>query len=296
MTKESGEMIARINGEPVFESQMTVELKQQLKKHTNPSTEIVNTVRQRILEKVIEREVLYQASHGLDIPDIDEKTEEEFQTVKRGLGSEERLQSYLKAYNLTEKQLRSTARRKIYIEEYLNGKGLIDPDIPEEEIRSFYDKKPFKNEEGMRVRHILLAVAEDMGAAEKEVIRQKAGELRRLIAKGEDFSALAKEHSDSAEAEETGGDLGYVRKNYMPPEFDAVAYSLKVNEVSDVFETKFGFHIVKLIDKRPAGIVPFNEVSDFIKRYLQNQRRPQLIAAHVKDLRAKADVEIIAEN
>ncbi|MCF6281789.1 MAG: peptidylprolyl isomerase [Candidatus Polarisedimenticolaceae bacterium] len=296
LVKGSGEIVAKVNGAPVFESQMAVELEQQLQKHNNPSTEIVNIVRQRILEKVIGQEVLFQASHALDIPDIAEKTEEALQTVKNGLGSEERLQGYLKAYNLTEKQLRSTARRKIYIEEYLDSKGLMSPDIPEGEVRSFYDKRPFKNQEGVRVKHILLAVAEDVEPAEKEVIRQKAGELRRLIAKGEDFSTLAKEHSDSAEAQETGGDLGYLRRDYMPPEFDAVAYSLKEGEVSDVFETKFGFHIVKLMDKRPAGIVPFNEVSDFIKRYLQNERRPQLIAAHVEDLRAKADVEIIIEN
>lgn len=297
MANGTGDILAKVNGKPVFESQMAVELEQQLKKYNNPSTEIVNIVRSRVLEKAIEREVLFQASHALGIPDIADKTEKSYEAVKRGLGSDERLQLYLKRYNLTEEQLRTTVRRKVYIEEYLDSEGLTSPEIPEEEVRSFYEKRPFKNEEGVRVKQILLTVAEDAEAAKKEELRKKAGELRSLIAKGEDFSTLAKEYSDSAEGQKNGGDLGFIRRGYMPPEFDAVAYSLKVNEVSDVIETKFGFHIVKLIDKRSAGVAPFNDqVADFIKRYLQNERSPQLIASHITDLRAKAEIEIIVKN
>ncbi len=295
LSDESEKILAKVNGTPIFEHQIEMELRQELRKHKNPRTDSTSTAKRNALEKIIEQELLYQASQtqAIDIPDIDNKAEETLQSIKTRLGSEERFQGYLKSYNLTAEQLLATTKRKLLMDEYLKSQGLVDPQIPEEKIHLFYEQKPFKRDEAVRLNHILLSVEEDTVPAEKEKIRQKTGELRRMIVEGADFAELAKEHSDSSEA---GGDLGYIKRNYMPAAFDEVVFSLKKDEISDVFETQFGYHIVKLIDKRPAGTIPYEEVRDFIKRYLQNQRKPQMIAAHIEELRGKASIEIFDEN
>ena len=290
-TENTDEVVAKVNGKPIYENQLDVELTRQLQKHKNPQPEIIEKLRQNALDKVIEREVLFQASQNLDIPDADEKAEENFLAIKEKIGSEERFQSYLKAYKQTSQQMRTTARQKIFMDEYLKRQGLLEPAVSEEEIKAFYQKASFKREEAVHLKHILVAIDEEAEPTEKEQLRQKAEKLRRMIIEGADFSELAKEHSDSAEAEKAGGDLGYIKRDYMPAEFDKVVFSLKDNEVSHIIETKFGYHIVKLIDKRPAGNTPYDEVHDFIKKYLQNQRRPQMIAAHIEELKLKAKIE-----
>jgi peptidyl-prolyl cis-trans isomerase C len=87
----------------------------------------------------------------------------------------------------------------------------------------------------------LIAVGERAAAEEKERARQKAEQIRKEILEGKDFAKMAKEHSGCTSAPR-GGDLGRIKKGYMPAEFEKVAFALEKDAVSEVVETKFGFH------------------------------------------------------
>lgn len=291
--EETGKIVAMVNGQPVFASQMEAELRQQMRKHKKMSASLADRVRKKVLDKIIDRELLYQAARKLDIPDLEKKIEEELQSTRDRFSTEENFQRYLARNELTMEQLRLTARKMVFIEEYLQRKNLRKPVIAEEDIRQFYNKKTFKREEAVRLKHILLGVDENAKPEIKEEVRHKAEGIRRTIVQGADFSELAKQFSDSVEAKEMDGDLGFIKKGYLPAELDKVAFSLQEGEVSDVVETRFGFHIVKLVTKRSAGMIPYEEVRDFIGRYLQNQRSRQLISAHIEELRAQASIEIL---
>ncbi|HEB93998.1 MAG TPA: hypothetical protein ENI94_11150 [Gammaproteobacteria bacterium] len=295
LAEKPEKILAKVNGTPIVEYQIAMELHQELRKHKNLRAGSTGTAKKNALKKVIEQELLYQASQAqtLNIPDMGEKAEETLQSIQTRLGSEERFQDYLKSYNLSAGQILAITKRKLAMDEYLKSQGLVTPQISEEEVRSFYEQMPFKRDESLHLKHILLSVEEGTAPAEKDKIYQKAEELRQMIVDGADFAELAKEHSDSSEVD---GDLGYIKRDYMPAAFDEVVFSLKKGEVSAVFETQFGYHIAKLMDKRPAGKTPYGEVRDFIKRYLQNQRKPQMIAAHIEELRNKANIEIFDEN
>ena len=78
----------------------------------------------------------------------------------------------------------------------------------------------------------------------------------------------------------------------MPEEFDEVAFTQKKDSISDVVETKFGYHIIKVTDKKPGGIAPYEEVRDFIKKYLQEGETKKKLAEHTAKLRKKAKIEV----
>jgi peptidyl-prolyl cis-trans isomerase C len=133
----------------------------------------------------------------------------------------------------------------------------------------------------------LIAVEENAGVEEKERASQKAEEIREKVLKGRNFAEMAKEHSDCNSAS-GGGSLGSIKKDYMPQAFDKVAFTMEKGAVSEVVKTKFGYHIIKVSDKKSAGVTPYEEVRDFIEKFLQQQESDKKRAAHIAELKEKA--------
>jgi peptidyl-prolyl cis-trans isomerase C len=154
------------------------------------------------------------------------------------------------------------------------------------------DPDSFSRKETAKVSHVLVAVPADVGAEQKEQARQEAERIRKEILAGKDFAEAAKEYSDCNSAA-GGGVLEPVKRGYMPPEFDDVAFSLEKDAVSAVVETKFGYHIIKLLDKQPDGVIPYEEMRDFLRKYLQEEESKKKLAAHIAELREKSDIEIL---
>ncbi|MFZ4588747.1 MAG: peptidylprolyl isomerase, partial [Terrimicrobiaceae bacterium] len=167
------------------------------------------------------------------------------------------------------------------------------PDITEADAKKFYESNPkeFQQPETVKASHILFMV--DEGASEEVVNSKKAAAEKAAgrAAKGEDFTALAKELSEEPGAAETGGDLGFFPKDRMVPEFADAAFSQKVGEVGQPVKTQFGWHVIKVTDKRDAGEVPFAEVKDQIAAYLKNTGRREAEQNVIKKLRESAKVE-----
>jgi len=126
-----------------------------------------------------------------------------------------------------------------------------------EAIEQYYETNKYKytNLEKMaRARHILIKVAEDATEEEKAKARQEIESIATRVKAGEDFAELARQYSEDPGSGSKGGDLGYNPKGRMVPEFDEVMFSLEPGQVSDIVETKFGFHIIKLLGTREGNI------------------------------------------
>ena len=149
------------------------------------------------------------------------------------------------------------------------------PEAAEALARAAYKAKPerFKVDEQVHARHILVTGkdAEAKAKAEKILDDLKAGG---------DFAQLAKENSADKGSATKGGDLGFFTRGKMVPEFEAAAFALtKVGELSGLVESKFGFHIIQLQEKRPAGVRPFDEVkADLIKEIAANVKQDARVA------------------
>lgn len=300
--KESDEkgkkIVAKINDKSIYEDQLAPLVEKELRTFRKfgareDSPDLVKRLQKKALDEVIGQEILYQESQKLDIPDIEEKIKEKMEAMKSRYQSEEHFEKSMKAKNLTKDDLRESIRRSIFVDEYLKKQGIRNPEVPEAEIKEFYEKNKgsFKREETVRVSHILVKIDESAKPEEKEQARKKAEKIRQEIEGGKDFAEMAKEHSACNSASK-GGDLGYIKRGYMPPEFEKVAFALKKGELSDIVQTKFGYHLIKVVDKKTEGIAPYDEVKDFIGKYLQEGISQKKLASHITDLREKAKIEI----
>ncbi len=292
-------IVAKVNGEPIYESQVTHEVDKQLqkfKKHgmRGARPELENKLKKNALNKIIDQQILVQASQKVAIADIEKRAGEKLESMKADFSSEEEFQQYLKAKGMTTKSLMTSTKQRIRMNEYLKSQGLAEPHVSVEEIKKFYKqgKDGFKRKESVMVSHILVRVAKDAEPAERQKGRDRAKELRQRVVAGKDFAEIAGKYSDCARTKQAGGDLGYIKRGFMPPGFDEVAFTLKMGEVSEIIETEFGYHIIKVVDKKPAGYVPLEDVKNFIKKYLEKRILREKIALHTKELKQKAKIEI----
>jgi peptidyl-prolyl cis-trans isomerase D len=153
-----------------------------------------------------------------------------------------------------------------------------------EEVAQYYETNKFKytNLERMaRARHILIKIAEDAEEQEKTRARQEMDGLLARIEAGEDFATLARQHSEDPGSGLKGGDLGYNPRGRMVPEFDEVMFSLEPGQVSDVVETKYGLHVIKLIGFREGNISleeATEEIADILYRRAEGRARAEATA------------------
>jgi peptidyl-prolyl cis-trans isomerase C len=177
-------------------------------------------------------------------------------------------------------------REQLLIESLLKKKVTTNINPSEEQLKEYYEKNKEKFKTGQEVdtRQILVKT-------EKE-----AKEIRAKLDKGEDFSDLAKKFSIDPSARNTGGAIGYHAKGTLMPEYEAVAFKLtKVGQISPPFKTQLGYHIIQLLGIKQPAFTPYEEVKEFIKQRIVQERQNDVLEKYVTDLKAKAKITINAE-
>lgn len=172
-------------------------------------------------------------------------------------------------------------KKRIIVESFLKQKVEEQANISDADLQKFYDqnKDKFKSGDEVKASHILVKT-------EKE-----AQDIQAQLKKGGKFGELAQKYSiDSAGTK--GGDLGWFGKGAMLPEFEKVAFALKEGEVSGVVKTKFGYHIIKLTGKRPAGTRSFADVKDQIKAALLPGKQQEVFQKLKEDLKKSSKYTI----
>jgi parvulin-like peptidyl-prolyl isomerase len=153
----------------------------------------------------------------------------------------------------------------------------------DEELKKYYDahKEEFKKEGEIGTRHILVKTQDEA----KQIMAQ--------IQKGEDFADLARKYSIDPNAKTSGGEIGFHPRGTLVPEYEAAAFKLKkVGQISPITKTQFGYHIIKLEGMKPPTYVPFEEVKDFIKQKVGQEKQKELFEKYVADLKKAAKITI----
>src|SRR2546422_11381152 len=201
--------------------------------------------------------------------------------------SDEELQKYLDEH--ADSYRIPTRVRARYVA-YRPADFLSQVEVKDDDVAEYYalhKEDKFTEPEQVRARHILIEAAADAGADEKAAARKKAEELLAKVKAGADFAALAKETSQDPGSGAKGGDLGLFPRGRMTPAFEEAAFALQAGGVSDVVETPFGFHVIKVEEHRPGGVKSLEAVHDEIAESLKQERSLALARKQAEEDRRK---------
>ncbi len=248
-----------------------------------------------VLDQLVSAELLYQAGTKLGIADLDKQVADKVAQGKSKFKSDAEYEKALKSSDLTPKTLEELVRKDIVINNLVVKEVVPKATVSDADAKKFYDdnRDKFKRGEQIKASHILCKVDPQATADEKKKAKEKAEGLLKQIRAGKDFAELAKTNSDCP-SKTQGGDLGFFGKGQMVPSFETAAFGLKTGEVSNVVETQFGYHIIKVTDKKEAGVAKFDEVKPKIEEYLKNQKIQKGVMDYIAQLKEKAKIEKIA--
>lgn len=169
--------------------------------------------------------------------------------------------------------------------------------VTEEDISLYYKAhlEEFRTPEMVRARHILVKVEKSAQEDDKKKAKDKIEDILKKLKAGEDFAKLASEFSDDPGSKNKGGDLGFFPKGRMVPDFEKVAFSLKPNEVSDIVETPFGYHIIKIEEKKESVQEPLEKVKDKVREKVFADLRKARVDEFVEKAMKDAGVELNLE-
>lgn len=288
--------VAVVNGEKISRAELEKALNEALASSgANPSTltadQKLQGYRQILDGMIMEKLVDKQAAN---VPVDKAEVAAQVDKIKKQFPSEGAFEDAIKKSGLTIGQFNANLARSMrqskWMQTQVNGKDTVTAD----DAKKFYDAntKEFTNPDLVKASHILFRTPENATPEQLKIAENKAKAAIIRANKGEPFDKLAAELSEEPGAAQRGGDLGYFPKDRMVPEFADAAFAQKVGSVSATpVKTKFGYHVIKVTDKKPAGVATFDEAKEQIILFLQNQKRRQIMQGIMQELRQAAAIE-----
>ena len=211
--------------------------------------------------------------------------------MKSGFDSERAFLFQIEAGGFSEESYREDIRQQRSVQQMIAGELAQEVSVSDEEIQNFYNEniEQMTMPEAIRARHILVKLAADDEAA-REAAQESIAALQKKLQDGADFVTLATERSDAPSAPK-GGDLDFFGRGQMVPAFEEAAFALQPGEISDVVETQFGFHIIRLEERRDAQSVPVEQAAERISAYLTQGKLQSAVEDLVDALHASAEIE-----
>lgn len=242
-----------------------------IEKKDENSDEINNDV----LSFIIDNEVAYQDAQKQNLKIEDSEVNEKFDQLKDALNTNPLYKEKLEKAGVTEDFLKEQIKKDLIVAKYKEN-FIKDIKISDKEMEAYYNNhKDQFNVEEVKASQILISTLDkdnkEVSKEEKEKLKEKAQSVLDKIKNNEDFANLAKEYSDDKNSGKDGGDLGYFAKSDKNVEFTKEVFKLDTNQVSNLIETPYGYHIVKVTDKRPVT-KSFEDSKDDIKAKILNEK------------------------
>ena len=291
-------VVARVGGVPItaFELQRQIDrvLPLRVSFHGGVSAEKVAEIKKEALADLIERG--YKVKYAIDneISVSSDLIDAQLEKIRKKFKSEAEFAKAVGAETLT--GLRASLYRQYLADEAEKLAVTSKAEASEEEIRSYYEanKKTFFMPRQYRASHILVKVDPASNAEERAKLEAKAKALLERARSGEDFFDLAYYNSDDR-TKYVGGDLGMFHEGQTEKPFEDALKTLKVGEISDLVRTRYGFHIIKLIQVNEPRQMSYDEVRLKIKTRLEKKRHDLLYKAWIDQLKGQYKVEKFIE-
>lgn len=252
----------------------------------------IPVIRSEILDNMIDQELLYQESSKANVQVDPATIDEQYQAIRQRFPNEEAFTSALEQLQMSTADVRNQIERKMAIDKLLQNRIADKIEVSEDEIRSYYESHPdqFQQPEQVKASHILIKVDAEADNTQKDNARGRLEKIRTEVMEGKDFGEMAERHSEGP-SKERGGDLGYFKRGSMVKSFEEAAFGLKVDEVSEIVETPFGYHIIKVYDRKPSRAYALDEVQSRIGDHLRQQKMRGEIERYLEVLEESAEIK-----
>ncbi|MCF7849110.1 MAG: peptidylprolyl isomerase, partial [Kiritimatiellales bacterium] len=292
--------LVRVNGEPITRGELNQVLyaaMQQFAQRVPPDQ--IEGMRARMADNVKEQLITKKlvdaaiAKSGMTVTETE--VTEALDGIRKSVPEGQTLESALLASGTTFEKLTENVKEQILTRKFMEEKVKDVAEATDEEVKTFYDGNPdrFKTPEQVSASHILIKFeptdTDETKAEKKANLEKIRGDV---VAETVTFEDAAKAHSGCPSAAQ-GGSLGTFERGRMVPEFEQAAFAQEINAVGDIVETSFGYHVIKVTDRKEAGTVAMAEAAPRIKDYLTSQKKQQVISAYIKTLRDSATIELL---
>lgn len=274
-------------------------------------------VKDRVINELIVKELVRQEMEKRNITVSNDETKKERQKMIDKIGSKEKFNDILNQNGISNSQFEEDLAQEIKMKKLVN---IIHPvNVTDAQAKAFYDKNvsKFKYPDKVRASHILIAAnpvemkehlkSKNTSMTEEEInIKvqeemlqryQKAVSIEKQIKNTpEKFEAIARDESDDTVTAKNGGDIGFFAQKDMVKPFADVAFKQKPNTISEVVQTPYGFHIIKVTDRKAAGQEPFLKIKEQLKQYIAAQEQVKALEQYLNGLKARAVVQYVNDS
>lgn len=294
-TKVFDRVVAKVNNEIITLSSVEERagvLKQKYGKDLKSTSE--KEILQEALNMIVEEKLQIQEGKKMGLEVDDAAVEAALENIRKTNNiAEGQLEAMLESEGRSMESYKDHVRDQIIVSKITRFELGGRLNISDKSIAKYYhdNQKEFWQLGKARAKHILLLVEKDLPEVSKNKKFLQAKKILGEIKAGKDFSEAAKEYSEDISAS-SGGDIGFVEKGKMVPEFEKAVFSLKEGEISDIVVTEYGYHIVKVEEVLPGKTLPFKEIKERIRQILAGKKQKSVYDEWIKELKKSSFIEI----
>ena len=252
-------------------------------------------LRKEAMELMIEQELVRQAAEASNIEVTDGEVDAAIAEISEPFDDPADFARRVQSEGFTQESYREHVGRMIAAKRYLDRVRMGVGEVSDEDLEAYYrdNEHRLTLPEQVRVRHILLTWKPLGTQDDRTAIREQMVPILERARDGEDFGALAREYSDDYATKQNGGDTGLFRRGQMTPAFEEVAFALQPGEISDMVETPFGVHIIRLEEREEARLLPLDEVREPLRDHIRGEKMEAAVEQETARLREQGEVEIL---
>jgi len=247
---------------------------------------------QRLIDNILIEQEAKKAGTSVTVKDEDVMNVIQDMLIKQKLSMQDFLKHLAKegsSIETVKKEIKSQIIRMRLLKREVKDRIIVT----DEEIGEYYNKhrQEYEGKESVRMKQILLLLPSGADETVKINMKKEALRLHELLMKGESFDLLASKYSQGAAAAQ-GGDVGFIERGTIIPEVETIAFRLPLEQVSEVIESSMGFHIIKVVDKKGAGLKPIAIVREEIKAKIEDEKLDKKFEEWISSVRDKSHIEI----
>ncbi len=286
------DVVLTVNGQPVQSWEMRLIMPQiQAEMARQGQTPTQESVAQAALQQIVQVRLIAQEARRQEVVVDQQLVDQTMDQIVQQAGGAENLEGILSQFGVGLDDLKANVAESVLVQHYMESRIESKINVTAEEVEAFYNENPtmFAQPEQVHARHILMTAAADAPSEDRVKASAAAAVARDRALAGEDFAELAKELSQGPSAP-NGGDLGFFARDRMVKPFADAAFALDVGQVSEVVQTQFGYHVIKVEEKRAATTMSLEESREPIEQMIRENRGGEAMNELLTGLYEAADI------